>query len=206
MLTHIELAAAAALAVVATNLDNLAVMLALMVSVGPSRASYRVVVAFVTAQAIVLGLSLAIALGAEQTMPDWTGYLGVIPLVLGLWGVWQQWRGSEGDAQDYLPSGGTFLACTLLFLSLSTDSLAVFAPLLADNLPGYHMSTLIGAAVAVFSLAAIGFGLSGVASKGHSIVHRLERLGPYAMIAVGLYVLANSGTDNTAGSNLIWTN
>lgn len=190
MLAHLGMAVSAAFALIATNLDNLAVMIALMLTTPRS----RVLGGFSAAQVTVLGFALAVAEGVETAIPGWTGYLGVIPLGLGLWGVWANWQAGEG----FTPTKrikGTFLASFLLFLSLSTDSFAVFAPLLADSTNAFRVSALIGAGLAALALSLLGLTLSQSAKPGGKMVERLERFGPYVMIAVGLYILSNSGTD-----------
>ena len=173
MLAHLGMALSAALALVATNLDNLAVMVALLLTTP----RLRVVGGYATAQALVLGLALLVAEGADTAMPGWTGYLGVIPLSLGLWGVWGQWR-DNGPEDKPRTTRGTFLACVVLFASLSTDSFAAFAPLLADSAPAFRVSALIGAALAALGLAAVGLVLSEGARQGGGWVRRLEQLGP----------------------------
>lgn len=191
MLAHLAMAASAAFAVIATNLDNLAVLVALLLTSNRP----RVLGGYLAAQAIVLVLALAIAEGAEETMPGWAGYLGFIPLVLGLVGVWRQWRGvGEGD-MPVAAASGTLLASTILFLGLSTDSLAVMAPLLADSLPVFRITASVGAGLAILSLGLIGLVLAKGAHASGGWVTKLEKLGPYAMIAVGIYVLSNTGTD-----------
>lgn len=155
MLTHLAMAASAAFAVIATNLDNLAVMVALLLTSNRP----RVLGGYLMAQAIVLGAALAIAEGAEEAMPGWTGYLGLVPLGLGLIGVWRQWRG-VGDGDMPVSAGGTLLASTVLFLGLSTDSLAVMAPLLADTVPVLRVTATLGAGLAVLALGLLGLSLA----------------------------------------------
>ncbi|MDO6521087.1 hypothetical protein Q4578_05785 [Shimia thalassica] len=191
MLAHLSMAASAALALIATNLDNLAVMVGLLLTAPRT----RVLGGFGAAQVLVLGGALAVAEGVETAIPGWTGYLGIIPLGLGLWGVWGQWHADENADQPTDIKKGTFLACFVLFASLSTDSFAAFAPLLADSQPAFRVSALFGAGVAALTLGFVGVRLVENAREGSPLVKKLERFGPYAMIAVGLYVLANSGTD-----------
>ena len=190
MLTHLAMAASAAFAVIATNLDNLAVMVALLLTSNRS----RVLGGYLAAQAIVLAVALIIAEGAEEAMPGWTGYLGLVPLALGLIGVWRQWRG-VGDGDMPVSAGGTLLASTVLFLGLSTDSLAVMAPLLADTVPVLRVTATLGAGGAILTIGLLGLSMARGAEASGGWISKLEKLGPYAMIAVGLYVLANSGTD-----------
>ena len=87
------------------------------------------------------------------------------------------------------------MASTLLFLSMSLDSFAVMAPLLADSLPGFRFSALTGAVAAVLGIGMLSIILSRLATPSPRWAGRLERLGPVAMILVGVYVLMNSGTD-----------
>jgi cadmium resistance protein CadD (predicted permease) len=188
---HLTFAVSAALAQVLTNLDNLAVLLALLLTLGRARA----VGGFVIAQAVVLAAAMGLAIGADQALSGWVGYLGIVPIALGLHALWQQSGVDEGaEGSVALPQGG-LVAPTLLFLSMSLDSFAVMAPLLADSLPGYRFSALMGAVAAVLGIGVLSILLSRLATPSARWAGRSERLGPVAMILVGLYVLINSGTD-----------
>lgn len=189
---HLTFAVSAALAQVLTNLDNLAVLLALLLSLGPVRA----VGGFVIAQAVVLVAAMGLAIGADQALSGWVGYLGVVPIALGLHALWQQFGADDDGAEGNVasPQGG-LVASTLLFLSMSLDSFAVMAPLLADSLPGFRFSALTGAVAAVLGIGMLSIILSRLATPSPRWAGRLERLGPVAMILVGVYVLMNSGTD-----------
>ncbi|PSL17393.1 hypothetical protein [Shimia abyssi] len=191
MLFHSGLAASGALTLIATNLDNLAVLIALLLTAGKRSA----LGGFLAAQLVVLGAALVFAEGVDATLADMAGLLGVIPLGLGLWGVWQQWTVSEADSTDTHAAKGTLVACFFLFLSLSVDSFAAFAPLLADTQPLLRLPLLAGAVVALAGLALLGLILAQGAKQGGAWLSRLERLGPYAMVAVGLYILTNTATD-----------
>ncbi|WP_127112225.1 hypothetical protein [Shimia sediminis] len=190
MWVQLGLAASGALTLLATNVDNLAVLIALLLTTGRGAA----LGSFLTAQSLVLVAALVFAEGAEAAIAGWTGYLGIVPLGLGLWGIYAQWQ-SDQDGSPSRPVKGTFLGCLALFLGLSMDSFAAFAPLLADTVPLYRTSVVIGAGVALAGLGAAGVALSSGARRSGTWLPRLERLGPYAMIAVGLYVLSNTGTD-----------
>lgn len=189
MMELVAFALSAALAQVLTNLDNLAALLALMLTVGTSRA----VAGYVLAQAIVLATATAVAFELNATIPGWTGFFGLVPITLGLRGVWSQFRGSTGEDLQRVSSGASVIVTTLLFLSLSMDSFAVMAPLLADSTADFRVAALMGAATAVAGLGALALISATWASSRW--VHRLERLGPYAMILAGLYVLSNTPTD-----------
>ncbi|WP_171176266.1 hypothetical protein [Ruegeria sp. HKCCD8929] len=188
---HAIFALSAALAQVLTNLDNLAALIALILVLGAAKA----VAGYVVAQGIVLAGAMAVALGMSGTVPGWTGYLGVIPLGLGLVGLWRQFSGGGAEKEASLSSGASLLVTTLLFLSLSMDSFVVMAPLLADSLPSYRVAGVIGAALAVLGLGALALVGSRAAGPMEAWTRRLEKLGPFVMLLVGLYILSNSGTD-----------
>lgn len=181
----------AALAQILTNIDNLAALLALTLVMGKGRA----IAGYVTAQTVVLALALAVAVGAEQLVPANVGLLGIVPLTLGLRALVQQWRTGEDEAEPTFSTKTSYLLTSLLFLSLSMDSFAVMAPLLADSLPLFRIAGLISAALAVLALGALGLIFASTARITGAWTRRIERLAPFAMIAAGIYVLIDSGTD-----------
>lgn len=189
MIEHILFGISAGVVTVSTNLDNLVVMFGLIMVMD----TRRVVIGFAVAQTIVISLALVIASGLDQSgFLNWVGYLGIIPLCLGLYGIWQQIRGADSRK---MPDTGAITSVVALFLSLSIDTLVAMTPLFADSTPAFRMTALIGAACALA-------GLIGVASWGAPRAQvlgprfaRLDRIAPYIMVSVGLYILVNSPTD-----------
>jgi len=189
MLEYLLFSISAGVVMVSTNLDNLAVLLGLMLVMDHRRS----LMGFAVAHGLVLCLSLAVATGLSQSgLPEWIGYLGIIPLALGLRGIWHQISGVEQT--DDTPKGAVTSVVTL-FLSLSVDTFAVMTPLLADSGPSYRLAALIGAGCASASLAAVAAWGAPHAQKLGPRVTRLERIAPYIMVCVGLYILLNSPTD-----------
>ncbi len=189
MLDELAFALSAAAAQVATNLDNFAVLLALLFTIGRGTA----VAGYSLSQLIMLSAAMAVALGADRAMPGgMTGYLGLIPLTLGLNGLVQMYLRKSGGSSRRLSRNSGVAATTALFLALSFDSFAVMAPLLADSKPGYRLWGLGGALLAVVALGAVALTAS---RRAGGWATRLERIGPVVMIAAGIYVLINSGTD-----------
>ncbi len=190
MTEYILFALSSGLVLLATNLDNLAVLLGLMLSLP----RWVAVVGFWAAQGIVLAAAFVAAAGASDAFAAWVGYLGALPVALGLWQLWSQWRAptEEGPVLDGKRSLGTVVA---LFLSLSVDSLLVMTPLLAESSGGFRLAALVGAAGMVAlagGAAALLFTPGGALPR---VIPRLERLAPVIMILAGLYVLSNTGTD-----------
>ncbi|MDX1742285.1 MAG: cadmium resistance transporter [Ruegeria sp.] len=179
------------MAQVLTNLDNLAALLALSLVAGARRSVFG----FLLAQAIVICAALMLALGVADVVPRGAGYLGLIPLGLGALTLIRKKRGTGSEAKPKLDDEAPVIMTALLFLSLSVDTFAVLAPLLADSAPNYRTAGIIGAGLAAGCLALIALLGSKVPFMSKSIANRLESLVPYVMICAGLYILSNSWTD-----------
>ncbi|NOD33917.1 MULTISPECIES: hypothetical protein [unclassified Ruegeria] len=189
MLDHALFAVSAGIAMVSTNLDNLAVLLGLILVMEQRRA----IIGFAVAQTLVLTLAMTVALGLNQSgVPFWIGYLGIVPLVFGFRGIWKQYRDAEAQDTD---SNAAVTSVVTLFLSLSIDSFAVMTPLLADSAPTFRIAALVGVVVAATGLVAVAtWGAPRAKSLGPRVA-RLDRIAPYIMVCVGLYILFNSPTD-----------
>lgn len=182
------LALSAGLAQVMTNLDNLALLLALLPILGPRIAAG----AYMSAQILVLTAALLLADGLRDWGAGISGYVGLFPISMGLWALWRQWRRS--DSQTRLEPKG-FGLTTLMFLSLSGDSFAVQAPLILDTVPHLRMMIVTGALAAATLLAGLALSLSRATAGLQGFAERADRYAPYVMIAVGLYILLDSATD-----------
>ena len=190
MTDAITLAVSSGLTHLATNLDNLVVMFGLILTIGRG----RVAAGYVLAQALVLALAFLAAEQVDTELPLPVGYLGLIPVGLGLWGIWKHHAAPDADGQ--IPEvRASILALTVLFLSLSFDTFAVFTPLLADSRAAFTAPVLGGALMSTILIAAVGAASAGIAPRRKARVAKLERFAPYVMIAVGLYVLLNTATD-----------
>ncbi len=189
MIDHALFALSAGIAQVSTNLDNLAVLFGLIVVMGRRRP----VVGFAVAQTVVLLLAIAVAIGlSHSTYPTTIGYLGVVPLALGVRGIWLQISGrGKTDTQPQ----GAVISVVLLFLSLSIDTFVVMTPLLAESSASYRWAGLFGAAAAACLLTGVAAWGAPKAKLFAPRMARLDRIAPYIMVAVGLYILLNTGTD-----------
>lgn len=187
-LDHLTFALSAGLAQVLTNLDNLAVLFAMLLSVGALRA----VAGYVTAQVIVMIAAVGIAVGISDIPLTETGYLGVIPIGLGLYAIWKR-RTATPETAPVAPA--SYVMASLMFLTMSFDTFAVMAPLLIDSAAPYRVAGIAGASVAIVLTALAALGLSRIAGHAGKWAAKAESLGPIAMIIAGIYVLLDSGTD-----------
>lgn len=191
MAEYVVFGASAFMAQVLTNLDNLAALLGLVLVSGPNRA----VAGFLLAQVVVIAAAALLALGVDDVIPHWAGYLGFVPLGLGLLGVARQFRPNGDGARFQISSSAPVLVTMLLFVSLSMDTFAVLAPLLADSAPAFRVAGLVGAGMAALGLAMLGLLGGRFSAQTDGLARRIEKLVPFVMICAGVYILSNSWTD-----------
>ena len=183
--------AVAVVSYAATNLDNLL----LLATVSADAARRRAAVAgFLVATGLVLGLSVAGTLLSAMLAPNVLGYLGIVPIVLGL-----RLALAGSPAAEPAAAGTAVLPVAALLVGNSGDTVAAFAPLFAES-----SRPMRGAVAAGFLLsAALWLVLISRLSTRVGAVFRsspkAQRLAHYftaaTMILVGAYILWDSSTD-----------
>lgn len=182
-----------ALAFASTNMDNLLLLVSWLLA-GAMPAS-RLFAGYGLGMLGVLAVSVLMGLAGYLFPIEYLGYLGVIPMLLGLrLLIGNLSHAAPGD--DALPSaaGGVF-AVAATQLSNGVDTVLVFAPLLADS------RLLFDAQIAVLFviLFCLWFLLARLLSLHASRLPAIERLGrwlaPVVMMGVGFYILSNTATD-----------
>ena len=183
---------------VATNLDNLLLLVVLQAS---SRQPLLVLAGFLASSAAILLVASGGLLLGSMLDPSLVGFVGVVPLGLGCHALWQRRLADLDRVPEQLDDAGQgaasiFINSTLLMLSNSGDSLAIFLPLLADT--SVH---LLPAVVVTWLLAALLWAwLAHRISGNRSLAATLERLGarwlPWMMIVIGSYILLDTITDS----------
>jgi cadmium resistance protein CadD (predicted permease) len=184
---------------VATNLDNLLLLVFLLGSAARRRSA--VLLGFLTSVILVVTIAaLGVAAGALLD-PGLIGYLGIAPISMGCYLLYQHRRSTDTvtDVDSSIPSiddeGGIWLATSVLMFSNSGDSIAVLLPLVAESnrsallliFSFYLLSSLLWCALAL--AIALRPGLA------RRIQQRGAKLVPWIMIGVGIYVLLDTGTD-----------
>lgn len=202
--SEVELAAlilVTAAGFLATNVDNLLILMGLLAAEADRRRG--IFVGFALAAAGVLLLALLCGLAGTLVDPAWLGYLGLLPVALGCRQLYLTIRYAasgppnprdHGD-QPVNPAAGSGLSAFLLMASNSGDSFALFLPLFAES----RFEALIVEVSVCILMILLWCLLAGRAAETPSIANRLQRHGrylvPLLMIAVGVYVLLDTGTD-----------
>jgi cadmium resistance protein CadD (predicted permease) len=183
----------------ATNIDNLALLVGWLLSGrGHPR---RVLLGYLLGMSALLGVAFGFGYGANWVPTRYIGYLGVVPIVLGLRGLYGLRR-----ANSSIPTAASPTAERAFVISIATtqlvngiDTVLVFGPLLADSQSGVDFAMVAGFLAMVF----VWFRLARFLETHAGRIEIIERYGhwisPIALIVIGLYILDNSATDVQAG-------
>lgn len=178
----------------ASNLDNL-VLMAILRASGASAA--RITLGYFTALLVVL----VIASGAGWLLARWsarmTGWLGLIPLSLGVAGLLRMHlagatAAAEAGTMEVAPG---YAAIAMLMIATSGDSIALFTATFADTDSGYWAAMAVAVLAAGVAWSAIANGLGARIGANGAITRYATRLVPWIMMAIGAYILLDTPTD-----------
>lgn len=183
----------------ATNVDNLALLVAWLLA-GRDR-SKRVLAGHLLGMSALLLLAIAFGLGAKFIPLEYVGYLGVIPIALGIKGLYAlvAGRDSTNGVSSAASREATPISIAATQVANGVDTVLVFGPLLADSESGVDLFLLGGFILMTFAW----FGLARFLERHAARLIVLERYGhwvaPIVLIVVGLYILDNTSTDLLLG-------
>lgn len=147
--------------------------------------------------AMLLALATTFGYGANIIPVHHVGYLGLIPIALGLRGLYGLIR-ADGTVEARLASSkgqNLVLSIALTQVANGVDTVLVFGPLLADSRTGLDYVMMVG----FVGMALLWFALARVLERNAGRLRLLDRYGhwiaPIVLIVVGLYILADTPTD-----------
>ena len=191
----LSIAGLALLAFAATNLDNLLLLVAALSR--PAQGFRPIVTGVLLSSSTILALCVAASLAAGFAPHAWLGYLGLIPIGLGLLELYRLVT-SRGTGAGNAPSDAPpipALAVAGVMLANSADSLGALLPLFAES--QHSLLPVIVAAVLLSSL--VGCALARWIATHEHFGPPIRRVGPvlvpFVLIGVGLYVLSDTRTD-----------
>jgi len=183
---------------VATNFDNFLLLVGWML--GRRESAGQILVGYALATIAVLLASWLLGLSAGVLPLNYVGYLGLVPILLGVKMLVQQIRGRAETLVGTIAQDLSFLAVATTLFTNSADTMLVFSPLLADSETGTdHVIILAYIAVATIWFLLAHF-LSRHAARLHGISVVAQWFAPLIMIVVGFYILDNTITDVVPGS------
>lgn len=180
-------------AFVSTGVDNLLLLIGFKGQ--PSVNDRHVNVGFLGAFLLILLLGLAASYAADFFPSQYAGYLGVVPLAMGIFRLFQAVRGRGG--------GPTLGPVTILspwtvgvvMLANNGDSLAVLTSLFAETREPF---TFLIAGTGIL-MALLWSGIAGWIARHRRFEKQVRKWSPYVLpfilIIVGWYVLSDTVTD-----------
>ena len=187
-------------AFIATNLDNLVLLIGLFGRYNDRR--YEVAFGYLSGMLIIAALTYYVGRLAGTIPVTYLGLLGVIPVLIGLTGILRLFR-NRGVIRDPVApgAGSTAVAAALLTqLGNGTDTIVTFSVLFSDsNDLGDHL------VLAGFTGMALLFVLIAQLALRHPWLSRPIQLyghyiTPLILITVGAYVLSNTALDMLPGA------
>ena len=182
---------------VATNLDNLLLLVFLVGNSPNGRIS--VLLGYIISVILVIVVSgLGLALGTVIN-PSLVGYLGIAPLTMGCYLLYQQHKSGEAKAKNAMQNvtgkAPIWLVSIVLMFSNSADSIAVLLPLLAESGGTSIKVVIIAYLTCCLFWCALSVSIVSRPELADRISHHGGKLVPWIMMAVGIYVLMDTGTD-----------
>ena len=171
-----------------TNLDNLLLLSGLAAGQADRR---PIVFGFASATLITAVAAVAFVLLPYLLAPGVIRYLGLVPIALGA----RILLSRPADGGKLEPGTLKPTGVALVLLANSTDTIASFGPLFAESEKVVVAGLLVGLTIMAALWLMLILRLSGGSVLGSKGANRLQRLTPFIMIAVGLYILADTGTD-----------
>jgi cadmium resistance transport/sequestration family protein len=181
----------------ATNIDDLVVLTVLFVaSARGALPGWKVVVGQYAGFVTLVAISVVAAAGLTIVPDKWVGFLGLIPLAIGIYGLVRTLRrrgDDDDDDDDDAISAVGLLGVAGITIANGADNISLYTPVFRTNPVQDTVVTIIVflVLVAVWCLIARFIGTSKTVSE---LLERVEHwLVPAVFIGLGLYILIESG-------------
>jgi cadmium resistance protein CadD (predicted permease) len=191
----------AAVAYIATNLDNFVLLVALLARY--RRQTISVIAGYLGCMGLLGLVGFMIGEAADAAPVEYLGLLGLIPISIGIVGIIRLVRGRSASSSG-LPSSprvgySVFLAVLLTQLGNGADTVVTFGVLFADSVPA--ADRLIGMTLLVMAGLFVLVALHAVRHPriSNGIEQYADRVTPFILLFVGVYVLLNTSTDLMPG-------
>jgi len=186
---------------VSTNIDDLVVLTILFLATtrGGTLAAWKVIAGQYLGLMTLIAISVAAALGLTLVPDKWVGFLGLLPLGIGLYGLLgfllRRRNGNDDDDDDdesAIRAGG-LLGVAGITIANGADNISLYTPV-------FRTQPVLDTAVTivVFLILLAGWCLLARAiGTNRRVTDALERiehwLVPAVFIGLGLYILIESG-------------
>jgi cadmium resistance protein CadD (predicted permease) len=186
-----ETAATAAVAFVATNVDDIVILAVLFARCDDRFRGRHIVAGQALGFAVLVVAGLAAAAGLLALPDEAVGLIGLVPIGLGVHGLLELHAGRH--APDAAPQVLGTLGVASIAIAAGADNVAVYAPVFATTGADGFATTVV-----VFAVLLGVWCLAGrVIGRHPAVVGGVERAGdlavPIVLIALGVFIVAESG-------------
>lgn len=187
-------------AFVATNLDNLVLMVGLFGRYSDRRS--EVMFGYLSGMLIIAAVTFYVGKLAGAAPVQYLGLLGIVPVLIGLAAIIRLFRNKGVVRDPVVPgAGSTAVAATLLTqLGNSTDTIITYSVLFSDanDLADYLvLATFAGMALLLALLAYLALRHPWLSRPVELYGHYIT---PLILITVGMYVFSNTALDMLPGT------
>ncbi len=181
---------------VSTNLDDLFILLGFFSD--PTFKPRQVAIGQLLGIAALYAVSVAASRLALAVAPAYVGFLGVLPIVIGLQKIRELRRdGAEDEGEDEPHArGGRWNALSVAAVTIADggDNLSVYIPVFATR-TGAELA-VIGGVFAAMTLVwlAVAFWLTSHRTLGAPIRRYGHRVVPFVLVGLGGYILYAAGS------------
>jgi cadmium resistance transport/sequestration family protein len=178
----------------ATNIDDFVVLAVLfLASTRGALPGWKVVVGQYLGFAALVALSVVAAAGLTIVPDEWVGFLGLVPLAIGLHGLIRTLRRRDDDEDESAIRAGGLLGVAGITIANGADNISIYTPVFRTSPISDTIATIVVflILVGVWCLAARFVGTN---KKVTEVLERIEHwLVPAVFIGLGLYILIESG-------------
>lgn len=186
--------AAAAAMFAATNIDDIVVLTVLFLASSKGRPRPWEIIGgqylgFIT----LVGVSVLAALGLTLVPDEWVGWLGLLPLGIGVFGLIRFLRTRGEEEEEGAISAVGLLSVAGITIANGADNIAIYTPIFRTMAPQDTVVTIIVFLILVAVWCALGR-VVGTHPKVTETLEKIEHwLVPAVFIGLGLFILLSSG-------------
>eukprot|EP00918_Siedleckia_nematoides_P037485 GHVU01081278.1.p4 GENE.GHVU01081278.1~~GHVU01081278.1.p4 ORF type:complete len:204 (-),score=37.07 GHVU01081278.1:643-1254(-) len=178
----------------ATNIDDIVVLTVLFLAARRNgSASWPIVAGQYLGFMTLVAASVLAALGLTIVPDEWVGFIGLVPLAIGIWTLVRNLRRHGDDDDDVKVSSVGLLGVAGITIANGADNISLYTPVFRAISPADTIVT-----VAVFLvLVAVWCAAGRLIGTHRWVIETLEKiehwLVPAVFIGLGLFILAESG-------------
>ena len=178
----------AVLAFVATNVDDIFVLL-LLFSIAGANKAYKIIFGQYLGIGILTLISLLGAIGLGL-LPGWClRLLGFVPFAIGLRAWLSRKRDGDGDGEEDIVATPEVLGTAMLAIANGADNLGVYLPLFAGYRADQSLLVVLVFAIMTGVWCLLGKRLADLPVVRHALHRYRSVLIPWVLMMLGLYIL-----------------